>query len=158
MILKHASHLRKPVRCSDTLDITGTPSALAVARLFMSRTLKYWRAPHVVDDMLSVGTELVTNAIQQCEKQPVIEWNYRPRPVSKLVRIRLLGFEASVAIEVWDRCPGEPQLLPVDFERESGRGLMMVDALSMNLGFYPVTPWGKVVWSELAVTHRAVSA
>lgn len=103
MILKHATHLKNPIRFSDTLDITGTPTALAVARLFMGRTLKYWRAPHVVDDMLSVGTELVTNAIQQCEKHTNGQWHQVP--ASKLVRIRLLGFETSVAIEVWDRCP-----------------------------------------------------
>lgn len=34
---------------------------------------------------------------------------------------------------------------------------MMVDALSMQWGFYPVTPWGKVVWSELDVCRQAVS-
>lgn len=150
---QHASHLNKQARFSDTLDITGTPTALAVARLFMSRTLKYWRAPHIADDMVTVGTELVTNAIQQCEN-PVVKWN--ARPASKLIRIRLLGFPETVAIEVWDRCPGEPKMQPLDFDSEHGRGLFMVSALSVDCGFYPVGRLGKVVWAELSVCQQAV--
>lgn len=156
MILKHATHLEKPISFSDTLDIVAATDSTAIARIFLRRTLRYWRATHVVDDMLTVGTELTTNAIEECEKYSNGQWR-RP-PASKLIRLRLLGFASTVALEVWDRCPSEPQLLPLDFERESGRGLHMVEALSVNWGFYPVTPWGKVVWSELVVCEQAVSA
>lgn len=156
MILKHATHLKKPVRFSDTLDIVAAPDSTAIARIFLKRTLQHWRAPHVVDDMLTVGTELVTNAIKICDKYGNGQW--RQVPTSKLIRLRLLGFQTTVAVEVWDRCPSEPQLLPLDFESEHGRGLYMVDALSLGWGFYPVAPWGKVVWSELEVLSQAVSA
>lgn len=71
-----------------------------------------------------------------CEKQPVIECALSPGwSVSGC-----WAFESSVAIEVWERCPGEPQLLPLDFECESGRGLMTVDALSVNCGFLSGDP------------------
>ncbi|WP_157419161.1 ATP-binding protein [Actinomadura formosensis] len=156
MIYKHATHLKKPVRFSDTLDIVAVPDSTAVARIFLKRTLQHWRAAHVIDDMLTVGTELVTNAIKVCEQYADGQW--KRMPTSKLIRIRLLGFGSSVAVEVWDRCPSEPQLLPLDFERENGRGLYMVDALSVGWGFYPVAPWGKVVWSELSVMQQAVMA
>ncbi|WUI02883.1 hypothetical protein OHR68_14100 [Spirillospora sp. NBC_00431] len=62
MIRKHATHLTNTVRFSDTIDIVAAPDATAIARIFMKRTLQWWQAPQVVDDMLTVGTELVTNA------------------------------------------------------------------------------------------------
>lgn len=156
MIHKDDSHLRSTVRFSDTLDIVAAPGSTTVARIWLKRTLQHWRAPHVVDDMMTVGTELATNAIEICEKYADGQW--RQKPTSKLIRLRLLGLETSVAVEVWDRCPAEPRLLPLDFERESGRGLHMVEALSLNWGFYPIAPVGKVVWSELEVMRQAASS
>ncbi|WUI02881.1 ATP-binding protein [Spirillospora sp. NBC_00431] len=90
--------------------------------------------------------------LQVCEEYADGQWKHLP--TSKLIRLRMLGFQSTVAIEVWDRCPSEPHVLPFDLGRENGRGLMMVDALSVNFGFYPVAPWGKVVWAELAVTNQ----
>lgn len=157
MMYRHASHLKKEIRLRENLDIAAATDATTVARLFLRRTLESWGASRIVDDMLSVGTELVTNAIKECQKATE-SGQQQLNPASKLIRLRLLGFASTVAVEVWDRCPGQPQLLPLDLDRENGRGLYLVDALSLQWGFYPMRPWGKVVWSELDVYPQRISA
>ncbi|TYB44199.1 ATP-binding protein [Actinomadura chibensis] len=163
MPLEHATHLANPIRFSDVLDITGTPASLAVARHFLKRTLQHWGISSVVDDMLTVGGELVTNAVDACgEFRKTRQW--QANGASTLIRVRMLSFSSSVAVEVWDRLPGEPELRPFDPTLSThqlpttGRGLQMVEALSVRWGFYPVAPWGKVVWAELEVGDQAVSA
>ncbi|WP_187437874.1 ATP-binding protein [Actinomadura decatromicini] len=163
MTLKHATHLANPIRSSDILDITGHPASLAVARHFLKRNLQRWGAPSVVDDMLTVGGELVTNAVDACgEICQTDQWQMNG--VCKYIRIRVLSFSSTVAVEVWDRLPGEPELQSFDSTLlthqlpTTGRGLQMVEALSMRWGFYPVAPWGKVVWAELEVSNQVVNA
>lgn len=153
MSYKHATHLKKDIRLRDAFDIAATPSASAVARLWLRRTLQAWGARTAIDDMLVVGNELVTNAIQECRKANESE-QWQLNLTSKLIRLRLLGFASTVAVEVWDRAPGEPRLPPADLKRTDGRGLLIVEALSMNWGFYPIRPWGKVVWAELSVADQ----
>jgi hypothetical protein len=151
----HAPHLDERLLFRDSLDIVAMPSAAATARLFIRTTLRQWGASEVVDDAASVGTELVSNAIRAVERHTTsIVGQRQPDRVSKLLRLRLLGLPTTIALEVWDRCPDQPRLLPFSWERENGRGLHMVEALSVRWGYYWVRPSGKAVWSELAVTHH----
>src|SRR5687768_11708623 len=100
---KHASHLRQEIRVRDTLDIAAATDATAIARLFFKNTLRAWGAAGAVEDFLLVGTELATNAIKEC-KRATETGQWQLHPPSKLIRIRLLGFPSTVAVEVWDRC------------------------------------------------------
>lgn len=155
----HAPHLNERLLCRANLDITATPSAARTARLFIRTTLQDWKAGSVVEDALSVGTELVSNAIRAVEKHATANelGQWQPNGVSKLIRLRLLGLPRTVALEVWDRSPDIPRLLPVSLERENGRGLYLVHELSARWGFYWMRPSGKVVWSELDVTNHKVA-
>jgi len=158
---QHAPHLGERRLFHANFDITATPSAAAPARLFIKTTLRDWGAGGVIDDALSVGTELVSNAIRAVEKQAATNalGQWQPNGVSKLIRLRLLGLSQTVAVEVWDRVPDAPLILPFSMERENGRGLYLIDSLSLRWGYYWMRPSGKVVWSELAVTnHQAVNA
>ncbi len=52
-------------------------------------------------------------------------------------------------ILVWDACPYPPILARPDDDTEQGRGLLLVDAVSAQWNWYPVTDkiGGKIVWA-----------
>jgi hypothetical protein len=55
-----------------------------------------------------------------------------------------------VQIEVWDGLDRMPQRGPdLALEAESGRGLVLVEALSTRWGAYPTAGGGKVVWATV---------
>jgi anti-sigma regulatory factor (Ser/Thr protein kinase) len=153
----HAPHLGGVVNLRTDLDLAAVPSAVGVTRLWLRTTLTEWGAGWLVDNAWLVATELVTNAINAC-RQADSDGHCCEAGLSKLIRLRLLGMPHTVAVEVWDRCPGEPSLRPVtDPLAEGGRGLHVVEALSLRWGVYPMRPSGKVVWSELAASASGSS-
>lgn len=106
-----------------------------VARLFTSSQLLIWGVPELVEASGLVISELVTNAVTHAR--------------SDLVGVQLQFREGPVMIKVWDadgaRFPetstaGDP--LP-----ESGRGLLLVEAVASHWGSYRASPTGKVVWA-----------
>lgn len=103
-----------------------------------------------------VVSELITNAMQASTQADV-----RPRPEQTgtslpVVYLRLLSDRQRVVIEVWDASPYSPTPRAVGLEEESGRGLMLVDALSTRWSWYPARRWGggKVVWAELVARRE----
>ena len=68
-----------------------------------------------------------------------------------LVRLRLLSDAARVVIEVWDTNPLPPVVTQADPDDESGRGLMLVDALCERWGWTVPDGWcGKAVWAQIS--------
>ncbi len=63
----------------------------------------------------------------------------------------MLTYQAGVVVEVWDRAPGSPVRRDAATGEESGRGLVIVDALCRDWGFFRTADGDKVVWAELAV-------
>jgi hypothetical protein len=60
----------------------------------------------------------------------------------------LSGDGERVLIQVWDGCAGRPQLRDAGTAAESGRGLLLVEALSAEWGSYVPDGWaGKIVWA-----------
>ena len=94
-----------------------------------------------------VVSELVTNAIQAST-----EPDAQPRIGIPVVHLRLLTDGSRVVVEVWDSNPQAPVAKQADPEDESGRGLMLVQALCERWGSKAAPRWGgKVVWAELPV-------
>ena len=86
------------------------------------------------DDAQLVVTELVSNGIDHGEG-----------PITLTVSRKADG----MLVEVHDESPKEPQLRPVDPSSARGRGMQLVQALSVRWGTTPGDD-GKVVWAELA--------
>lgn len=59
--------------------------------------------------------------------------------------------ELLLRVEVGDDDNGRPSVGDVDPEGESGRGMLIVDALASTWGVIDTTSGGKTVWFELAV-------
>jgi anti-sigma regulatory factor (Ser/Thr protein kinase) len=107
-------------------------TARASARAWLSQ----WGRNDLSDDTEAVVAELVANAVQASERDAT--------PVA----LRLVLTPASVLVEVFDRAPGLPAPREADHAAESGRGLHLVAALSLEWGWKPARD-GKVVWAKV---------
>jgi anti-sigma regulatory factor (Ser/Thr protein kinase) len=112
--------------------------------------LAEWGLHGVTEAAELIVSELVTNAVR-ASTDP----DGRPRydgaglPV---VIVRLGSDRVRVLIEVWDGIEDAPVTERVGQDEESGRGLMLVQAVCDRWSWQTVPGWpGKVVWAELQV-------
>lgn len=148
---------RWPLR--DTIELGSLPGAVPCARLHARQMLWEWGLTPLSADAELLVSELVTNAVAASQSadptSPVLLW--------------LLADQTRVLILVWDASSQPP--VPTENsgdneEAESGRGLLLVQAMSRKWDWYH-SPGkaGKVVWAltdyeglaseELCLTRRA---
>lgn len=106
------------------------------ARMFVRTQLTAWGWTDYLDQAQQIVSELATNAMQH--------------GAGPLIATKL-EVGNSILISVWDANSGQvPRLRQPDFEKESGRGLFIVQAVSDRWGWYPDTErGGKWVWAEV---------
>ena len=97
-------------RFADSLTLAATHAAIGCAQMFVSHTLYHWSARFIEDDALLAVTELVTSAVKATG---VMDEHPRWWELDhlNLIRVRLLGMDASIVIEVWDSDPEPPELM-----------------------------------------------
>jgi hypothetical protein len=121
------------------LSLASLPNAPFYGRLLVQRSLRAWGIAHMIDDAQLVASELLTNAVNASAGLTTIQ-------------VRLAVLEGtSLMIEVRDCSPEPPVLDDAVSHNESGRGLMIVEALSECWGYYHPTYRSKAVWAELLI-------
>lgn len=105
------------------------------ARRFVEQTLRNWSLPDLVDLSALLASELVTNAILHAHSG---------------VDLSLQRSDDRVRIEVRDDGAGQPLHRETPIEATSGRGLALVDSLSLDWGVVS-HGLGKSVWFELPI-------
>lgn len=118
-----------------TASFPARPSSVGAARRFCEQTLEGWGV--ACSDAATVVSELATNAVVHAGTSYVVELVLIGR------RVRA-GVADAGEPEVQLRCPGP--------EAPGGRGLVLVQALSEEWGWAPLSP-GKKVWAEVAVAR-----
>ena len=108
------------------------PEAVTAARRFVRETLK-GESTDVVDAAELMASELTSNCVRHAE-------------TSFDVRIQVAD---EIKVEVRDSGGGQPRPLSPGPEEPSGRGLMIVQAMSDDWGVEPGSH-GKKVWFTLA--------
>ena len=132
-------------RVVNGLTLAANPTAVPLARALVRLSLNQWGFPDLLDDAGLLVSELTTNAVQASG-------------VLAFIRVHISLFTATTRIEVWDRGDGKPQPRPVDETDEGGRGLLLVEAMSVEWGWHAREGrFGKVVWAELKLPHEPVS-
>jgi anti-sigma regulatory factor (Ser/Thr protein kinase) len=128
------------------LELGALPGAVPCARLHARHVLWEWGLTALRDDTELLVSELVTNAVHASRS---MEWTFP-------VRMRLLSDRARVAIVVWDANPQPPVRTDAGEDDETGRGLMLVDAISERWD-WNATPdtGGKVVWCVVTPLRRS---
>lgn len=117
----------------------GTQAATE-ARAQLRVLVSVWGMGVDVDVLVLLASELVTNAVTHAENAD------GAGSISMCVR----RLAAEVRVEVHDGSHEMPVPMPlaVDDDAETGRGLMLVDTLAAEWGFYR-TPGGKAVYFTL---------
>jgi anti-sigma regulatory factor (Ser/Thr protein kinase) len=130
------------------LELGALPGAVPCARLHTRQVLWEWRLTAMSDSTELVVSELVTNSVQAS----------RDSGQAATVRLWLLSDSAQILILVGDASPHPPVRADISDETENGRGLLLVETLSDQWGWYftagpggtpPVEQHDKVVWAVL---------
>jgi hypothetical protein len=145
--------MREEPRFIASLDLVALPSAISVSRLFISDTLYRWQAMLIEPELEAVAAELVGLAVKATGPKEGTRWAdiHQLNPI----KLRLLGFERHIGIEVADT--GRQMLaLPDGVELGNDSGLGLIDARSRTWGSYP-TPRGRVLWADFTVYERSMA-
>lgn len=130
------------------LELAALPTAAPCARLHTTLVLWEWDLSALVQTAALVVAELVSNAAQASLGLTGSRFAGHWAPGTPPVRIWLSADEERVVIQVWDGSDRPPVPQPVEPEADSGRGLLLVGALSAEWGCYtPDKSSGKVVWA-----------
>lgn len=113
------------------------PESARRARLLISAALNTWGIGDLVDTATLVVSELVGNSAQHTPCRLLRVTVSRPAP-------------HRVKIAVTDKSRTVPGMTSPANDAEEGRGLFLVDVLSLRWGYDPQR-WGKTVWAELEV-------
>jgi anti-sigma regulatory factor (Ser/Thr protein kinase) len=112
------------------------------ARAHAVALLWEWQLASMSDGAELIVSELVTNAIVHASRTVP----GGPHPV----QLWLASDRRELLIMVADVSPRMPGATPPADDRDGGRGLLLVEAISKNWGCYPAANGGKVVWAILA--------
>lgn len=142
---------RPEPRFTRSIDFAALPTAITCTRLFVASTLERWGARFIEADAELLAVELVRHSVEACG---VIDEDVRLSELDELtvIHVRLLGFERTIGIEVWDNAEQPARRSRHDQQGEL-HGLGLVDARAKNWGS-SVTLRGRVVWAELDVYER----
>jgi anti-sigma regulatory factor (Ser/Thr protein kinase) len=127
----------------DFTELPALPSAVPYARARTRQVLREWGFAGLGDTAGQVVSELVANSVVASQAM---------RPVCP-VRLWLRSDSTRVLVLVADASPRPPARADPGTDAESGRGLLLVEAMSSRWSWYTVQEDGmaKVVWAEFRV-------
>ena len=130
----HERHVRRGCR----VRLATGPAAPAEARRRVRDAIRSWQVPVDLDAALLLTSELVTNAVRHQAGQR-----------AQAVVLAIVCSRGRLRVDVHDTSCSLPAVAEVPADAETGRGLLLVETLSDEWGFYR-TPAGKVVYFTLA--------
>src|SRR5690349_5500218 len=125
-----------PLRAA--LELGAVPTAPGCARAWTRQILWEWRLSWLAGSAGLIVSELVTNAVQASRAMR-----------QAAVRIWLVSDRAQLVVFVWDASPQPPARTDPGEDDESGRGLLLVEAVSERWGYFGHDGGGKVVWAAV---------
>jgi anti-sigma regulatory factor (Ser/Thr protein kinase) len=114
-------------------------SAVAEARRLLRDHLRSWNVSGLADTAELLTSELVTNALIHTDHGAELTATLTGGPVRRL------------RVEVYDFASRHPKLRKASDQADSGRGMLLVQALADSWGVRQHGA-GKIVWFELAAT------
>ncbi|QKV92748.1 ATP-binding protein [Streptomyces sp. NA02950] len=127
-----------------TLVLPREEASSSHARRLIKTALHAWRLELLVDDASVIAAELMSNAVRHGE--------------GTVIRIEIGRLpEQVVRIAVSDGSRSLPQIRSLDADEDSGRGLLLVDALAHRWSS-DLDESGKVVWAELLTCDSPAQA
>jgi anti-sigma regulatory factor (Ser/Thr protein kinase) len=112
------------------------PTAVPCARLHARHLLRDWNLGGLAETVELIVSELVTNAIRISARADGAQPGYGERAPLGCVLLWLSCDRRRVLVEVGDSSPRPPVVTKADPNAESGRGLPLVEAVSLAWGYY----------------------
>jgi anti-sigma regulatory factor (Ser/Thr protein kinase) len=125
-----------------TMHLPAEPAAAAAGRGFVASALATWGCPEVMETARLLTSELVTNAVRHADGP---------------LRLGLRRTASEVIVEVSDNSTRRPRMRRQDPTCESGRGLLLVEALSDTWGTR-LDHEAKTVWFALRLAEATPTA
>jgi anti-anti-sigma regulatory factor/anti-sigma regulatory factor (Ser/Thr protein kinase) len=131
-----AAAVQPPLRRLIRLRLPPDPYSARTTRRTVAATCELWGVPQVIQDAVSVASELVANAVVHARTDAVLRLELR---------------RGLLTVAVTDEDPRLPVLgsRVGDELRAGGLGLVIVDALATTWGSTPTSAGGKLVWAVL---------
>ncbi|MFH8591487.1 PAS domain S-box protein [Streptomyces rimosus] len=124
------------------IQLVGEAASVPAARRFLAEHLHRWHLAALEDTAVLLASELMTNAV---------------RHALGPVRLEIWYSDRELGVEVTDRSTPRPCARLAGCDEESGRGLLLVEALADAWSTRPETN-GKTVWFTLQLPAPAESA
>lgn len=118
------------------------PRSPGAARRFVISTLSSWSLESAADTVVLLVSELVTNALLHARSE---------------IELALTNAAGELRVEVIDASPILPHVQPYRPAAGTGRGLVLVEALSTDWGAHEDGN-GKVVWFTMPARERPMPA
>jgi len=144
---------------SSHLELKAVSAAVPVARRHAAKVLQQWHMQALVDNVELLVSELITNAICASARVTGQQGETGPRTGTVPVQMRLTSDLHVVTIQVWDPDPRRPGTQDAGPYAETGRGLLLVEALSARWGCHTADGrTGKIVWAVCAPQDPPLSS
>lgn len=130
------------------IELPALPSSARSARRHTASVLRQWHIERLAETAELVASEIVTNAVRASTAQVHQQRETGQAARAELLRFWLTSDRFSVLIQVWDGDQHTPVRKDVGPEAEAGRGVLLIEALSAQWGWYtPDGESGKIVWA-----------
>jgi hypothetical protein len=127
------------------LELGALPTAVPCVRLHATLVLQEWRMTALAEAAELVASELATNAIQAARTATQAQTAAPPAGLA-VIRLHLASDRRQVLVEVSDNDLRPPAPARADPERDGGRGLLLVEAVSSRWGCYYLNPAAPPTW------------
>jgi hypothetical protein len=118
------------------LELGPLPGAVPCARLHARLVLTEWGQASLDDSVELVVSELMTNALRASTDPVAGRPGYGADGRQQPLGLRVASDRRQVLVEVWDGVTAPPVPGQVSHDGETGRGLLMVEAVSSRWGYY----------------------
>jgi hypothetical protein len=147
---------RSPLFRQKDRAFRAIPGAVPTCRRLVRIGLFAHGLADLADDACAVTGELAANAVN------AMQIEQRAGRLGRLLPLMVLSLDwmsAGIRVGLWDGSPGLPDLRIPAWREETGRGLLIVDALTGGRWGWFATDAGKCVWAEIvrpaAPSHSA---
>ncbi len=124
------------------MTFLNSPSSVPAIRALVRRVADVWGyETQFIDDAELVASELTANAVLHSQADDCDCFDVRLKPGYQRLRIEIADTGSSLPRQ---KAPGS--------STDTGRGLLLVEALCGRWGVVRETPGGKTVWAELVTS------
>jgi len=131
------------------VELAASPVTPFWARRHAEAVLGAWQIPsETIQIAVLLTSELVTNSVAATARLAEVD----PAAVRLIVQT-LRRQPGRIVIEVSDSDPNQPVIADAEPEAESGRGLVLVQALSKEWSYYFPPSGGKTIYCVISATE-----